>query len=124
MLEKSSSKVGVRTMREEIAILAGPKGWGDTRERWLERAADKLDNVSYRMVRGFFYDEITDDNHWAAIEIRRAVARIEAQREAADLAAQLETIMGRLNVTDPNFHQPTIEALAGTLRKLRGESSA
>lgn len=113
-------------MREEIAILAGPRHWGDTRESWLSNAAEKLaecgSRVPYRMLKGFFYGEIEDDNHWAAIEIRNAAAIIEAQREATALATQLQTIIGGLNVTDEDFHQPTVAALVSTLRKLRGEN--
>lgn len=128
MLEKPSGNVGMRTMREEIAILAGPRNWGDTRESWLSRAADKLEEVGsrvpYRTLKSFFYGEIDDDKHWAAIEIRRAVSIIEAQREAAALATQLETLIGGLNVIDPAFHEPTIAALVGSLRKLRGQDSA
>jgi hypothetical protein len=108
-------------MREEIAILAGPRGWGVTRESWLANAADKVENVPYRMIKSFFYGEIQDDNHWAAIEIKRAVEIIEAQREAAALATQLETIISGLNTTDPDFHRPTIAALSVSLRQLRGE---
>ncbi len=111
-------------MREEIAVLAGPRDWGVTRERWLERVTEKVPNVTYRTVKALWYGEIVDPDHWAARDIRRAVEVIQAQREAAALATQLETLIGGLNVTDPNFHQPTIAALVGTLRKLRGQDRA
>ncbi len=124
MLDKPSSKVGVRTMQEEIGLLAGPRDWGETRERWLERAANKLANVPYRMVKSLFYGEITDDKHWAAIELRETVARIKAQREAAAFANQIESIIGGLRATDEDFHGPAIAALSITLGKLRGLDSA
>ena len=108
-------------MRKEIAIIAGPRDWGDTQESWLAKVPTRVKTVSHRTVKALWYGEITDTDHWAARDIRRAAEVIQAQREATALAAQLETIIGGLNVTDPNFHQPTIAALVGTLRKLRGE---
>lgn len=108
-------------MREEIAILAGPRDWGVTRESWLARVPTKVQTVTFRTVKALWYGEITDPDHWAARDIKRAVEILKAQREAAALASQLETIIGGLNVTDPSFHQPTIAALIGTVRKLRGD---
>lgn len=126
MLEKPSTKVGVRTMRDSIAVLAGPRKWGDTRESWLshaaQRAAEYGANVPYRTVKSLFYGEIADDNHWAAIELRRAAAIIEAQQQAANLAAQFETIISGLVVADEEFHQPTIAALRSAISKMRGEN--
>jgi hypothetical protein len=111
-------------MREEIAFLAGPREWGVTRESWLNGVTAKVPNVTFRTVKALWYGEITDPEHWAARDIRRAVEVIQAQREAANLASQLESLIGGLNVTDPNFHQPTIAQLVGTLRKLRGQDRA
>ena len=108
-------------MREEIAFLAGPRDWGVTRESWLNSITDKVPTVTFRTIKALWYGEITDPDHWAARDIRRAVEVVQAQREAAALATQLESIIGGLNVTDPNFHEPTIAALVGTLRKLRGQ---
>lgn len=112
-------------MREEIAILAGPRRWGDTRESWLSDAADTLarmgSRVPYRMIKSFFYGEIDDDKHWAAIEIKRAAKVIEAQREAAAFATQMETLLGGLNISDPAFHEPAVTALVSVLRQLRGQ---
>lgn len=111
-------------MREEIAILAG-ENWRGNRKSWLTCAADALaeygSKVSRRMVKTFFYAETVDDKHWAAIEIRRVAKIVKAQREAEALALQFETIVSRLNVTDPDFHQPTVDALRGAARQLRGE---
>lgn len=111
-------------MREEIAFLAGPREWGVTRESWLNAVTAKVPNVSFRTVKALWYGEIVDPDHWAARDIKRAVEVIQAQREAAALASQLETILGGLARVDPNFHQPTIAALLGTVRKLRGETGA
>jgi hypothetical protein len=122
MLEKPSTKVGLRTMREEIAVLAGPRDWGDTRESWLARAADKLQNVPYRMVKSFFYGEIIDENHWAAREIRRAAKLAKARQEATAIEVQYQTIIEGLNARDPDFHREDIAALISVLRQMRGEN--
>lgn len=111
-------------MRKEIAVLAGPRDWGVTRESWLARVPVKVPTVSYRTVKALWYGEIEDENHWAARDIKRAVQIIEAQREATKLAQQFESLAAGLVVTDPDFHQPTIAALLGSLRKLRGENQS
>lgn len=108
-------------MRKEIAILAGPRDWGVTRESWLASVPDKVQTVTYRTVKALWYGEIKDPDHWAARDIRRAVEIVQAQREAAELATQLQSIATGLDVTDPNFHRPTISALLGTIRQLRGQ---
>jgi hypothetical protein len=112
---------GVILMRKDIAFLAGPRDWGVTRESWLARVPEKVQTVTYRTVKALWYGEITDTDHWAARDIRRAVEIIRAQRDAAELAERLQSIATGLDVTDPNFHRPTITALLGTIRQLRGE---
>lgn len=111
-------------MRKEIAIIAGPRDWGDTRESWLAKVPPKVKTVSYRTVKALWYGEITDAEHWAARDIRREAELIQAKREAAALASQLETIIGGLNATDPDFHKPSIAALVSSLRSLRGQNSS
>lgn len=107
-------------MRKEIAVIAGPRDWGQTHDSWLARVPKKVKTVSYRTVKALWYGEINDPEHWAARDIRRAVEIIEAQREAANLVSKLETIVSGLDTTDPNFHQPSIAALVSELRKIRG----
>lgn len=111
-------------MRKEIAIVAGLKDWGDTRESWLARVPAKVPTVSFRTVKSLWYGEIRNENHWAAREIKRAAQLIEAQKEAADIARQFEKLAVGLVVTDQDFHQPTIAALLGALRQLRGSNSS
>lgn len=111
---------GKSQMRREIAIIAGPRDWGQTHESWLNRVPERVKTVSHRTVKALWYGEIKDPEHWAARDIRRAVELIEAQREAASLARQLETIVTGLNVSDPDFHKPSIAALVSALRNLRG----
>jgi hypothetical protein len=109
-------------MRKEIAILAGPREWGETRASWLDKAKDLVPNVSHRTMKALWYGEISDPEHWAARDIKRAVEVLQAQREAASLAQQLETIISGLNVTDPDFHKPSTAALVSALRALRGQT--
>lgn len=109
-------------MRKEIAFLAGPRDWGVTRESWLDRVTEKVPTVTFRTVKALWYGEITDPDHWAARDIRRAADMQRARQEAAALAGQFETIARGLGNIDPNFHQPDVAALLGLVRKLRGEN--
>lgn len=111
-------------MRKEIAIIAGPRDWQETQDTWLNKVPGRVKTVSHRTVKALWYGEISDPDHWAARDIRRAVEIIEAQREAAALAAQLETIISGLNVTDAAFHQPSTAALVSALRALRRKDSS
>lgn len=110
-------------MRREIAILAGPREWNDTRESWLNKVCDRVPTITHRTVKALWYGEIKNPDHWAARDIRRAVEVIQAQQEAQALARQLETIVSGLNVSDPDFHRPSIAALVSALRSLRGQNS-
>lgn len=116
----SEIQSGVRQVRREIAIVAGPKDWGDTRESWLARVPRRVPTVSFRTVKALWYGEIDDPDHWAARDIRRAAETIkEGRSEAKALAAQFSTIIGGLNARDPDFHSPEIAALISALRSLR-----
>ena len=48
MSEKSS---GVNDVRREIAVVAGPREWGDTRESWLAKASRRVPSVSFRTMK-------------------------------------------------------------------------
>ena len=125
MSEKAS---GVHSVRKEIAIVAGPMGWDDTRESWLSRVPGRVrrvlktekETVSFRIVKSLFYGEIDDPDHWAARDIRRAAQLIKARNEASALADQYEAIAGGLNATDPDFYSQDVAALVHAARILRG----
>ena len=108
MSEKSS---GESSVRKEIAIVAGPREWGDTRESWLARVPRKVTTVTFRTVKALWYSEIADPMHWAARDIRREAELIEGRKEAAAVAAQYETIIGGLRARDPDFHREDIASL-------------
>ncbi len=117
MSEKAS---GVHSVRKEIAIVAGPKDWGDTRESWLARVSRRVPTVTFRTVKALWYGEIDDPDHWAARDIRSAAQLIEARNEASALADQYEAIAGGLNATDPDFHSQDVAARVHAARILRG----
>jgi len=107
----SEIQSGDRSVRKQIAIVAGPRGWGDTRESWLAIVPRKVTTVSFRTVKALWYGEITDPMHWAARDIRRAAEEIEARREASALKAQYQTIIGGLRAADENFYREEIDRL-------------
>lgn len=122
MSEKQS---GVGDVRKEIAIVAGPKDWGDTRESWLARVSRKVPTVSFRTVKALWYGEISNPDHWAARDIRREAETIKnARREAAALADRYENIAGGLLAKDQDFHSADVAALVHAARILRGMDSA
>jgi hypothetical protein len=114
-MEKSS---GVKNVRREIAVVAGPKDWGDSRESWLSRVPRKVQTVSFRTVKALWYGEIDDPGHWAARDIRRAAEIIEARKEASALADQYQTIIGGLRAADENFYSADIDRLERIARIL------
>lgn len=115
---------GVGQVRREIAIVAGPKDWGDTRESWLARVPRKVQTVTFRTVKALWYGEITDPKHWAARDIRRAAELIEAKKEAADLASQYQQIAGGMRATDENFYSAEIDRLERLARIIGGMDRA
>ena len=121
MAEKSS---GVSSVRNEIAIVAGPSEWGDTRESWLARVCRRVPTVSFRTVKALYYGEITDPLHWAARDIRREAERIEANREASALASQHLAIAEKLLVTDPDFYRAEVARLEQLVAQLRAVDRA
>ena len=117
MSEKSS---GVNDVRREIAVVAGPREWGDTRESWLAKASRRVPSVSFRTMKALWYGEISDANHRASRDVKRAAEIIEAKREARSLAAQYETIAGGMRATDQDFYRAEIDTLVSAARILRG----
>jgi hypothetical protein len=109
------------SVRKEIAIVAGPRGWGDTRESWLAIVPRKVATVSFRTVKALWYGEIDDPTHWAARDIRRAAELIEARKEASALAAQYQTIIKGMRTKDENFYRAEIDRLERLVGRLGDE---
>jgi hypothetical protein len=128
-MEKSS---GESSVRKEIAIIAGPKDWLDTRESWLAGVPEavrkilklKRETVTFRTVKALWYGEIDDPEHWAARDIRRAAQVIEARREANALADQYQTIAAGLSASDPDFFRAEIDRLERLARIIGGQDRA
>ena len=107
----SEIQSGESSVRKEIAIVAGPRGWGDTRESWLAIVPRKVTTVTFRTVKALWYGEIDDPMHWAARDIRRAAELIEARKEATALASQYRTLIGGLRAADEDFYRTEIDRL-------------
>lgn len=119
-------------MRDEIAFVAGPKNWGDTRESWLSRvprSVKKLldtetETVSFRAVKALWYDEIKGREHPAARDIRRAAGLKKARQEALALSLQYREIIGAMNAADgKNLFSEDIARLERVARMLGGDDS-
>lgn len=115
-IQVSESSSGVSPVRREIAIVAGPKDWGDTRESWLARVPRKVSTVTFRTVKALWYEEIKDPTHWAARDIRRAAEIIEARKEAEQLAAKYQSISGAMREQDEDFYRTEIDRLERLVR--------
>ncbi|MCK1367654.1 hypothetical protein [Bradyrhizobium sp. 62] len=116
----SENQSGVKNVRREIAMVAGPKDWGDTRESWLGRVPRKVKTVSFRTVKALWYGEISDPEHWAARDIRREAELIQARQEAAELASQYQQIAGGMRATDTDFYRTEIDRLERIARIIGG----
>jgi hypothetical protein len=108
--------------RQSIAIVAGP--FEGNRKGWLSRVPRKVSTVSFRTVKGLWYGEIEDPDHWAARDIRRAADVIEARKEAAALADQYQNIIGGMRASDEDFYSTEIARLERIARLLSGQDSS
>lgn len=115
-------------MREFIAVVAGPRRWGDTRESWLSRVPRAVkkqigtdaETVSFRTVKALWYGEITNPDHAAARDIRRAADLIQARREAVSLAEKYQSITEAMRGADEGFFSADIARLERVARLLGG----
>lgn len=111
-------------MRELIAAVAGPKGWDETRERWLERASRKA-GISFRAAKAIFYQEIADPEHRAIRRLAQAARLREQERQArADTATsigKLVALRAALAAIDEEFHREPIEQLDEAIRAMGGD---
>ena len=112
MLEKASKM----STREAIAVLAGP--YTGNRNSWLAKAARSVDGVSFRTMRSLWHNEIKDENHLAAITVRRQAEIIGTRRDAAKLAATYHRAAQALTNIDEDFPRNQIDALVNAARTL------
>ena|SRR6185503_210155 len=119
-------------MREEIECLVGPRQWGDTRESWLSRVpkvvksllGTQSETVSFRTVRALWYGEISDPEHSAARDVRRAAELSRARKSALDLAGKYRQIAGDMSAADKAFFSEQVTRLELVASKLCGGDRA
>ncbi len=111
--ESSSREVVVMRnapLREELALVAGPRAWSDTRESWLARAARRC-GINYRTAKAVFYGETTDPRAYVERKIREAAALAEAQQSRRADADKLLSMAAALESKDADFHCQDIASL-------------
>lgn len=109
-------------MRQAIAAVAGPRGWQETREYWLARAARRI-GITYRQTKSLFYQECRDPRASVVQRVRDAALR-HAKREASELADRFDNIAGAMHASDPDFYRQDVDALVSAARALRRLDSA
>lgn len=118
-------------MREEISVLAGPRSWGDTRESWLSRVpravkralGTQKETVTCRTVKSLWYGEITDTDHHAARDVRRAAEIVRARKEATALGSTFQSIAEKMRAahhSNSNDFSADIARLERVARLLGG----
>ena len=103
MPEKSSRGA---TVRELVALVAGPRDWHDNRKSWLQRAGRRA-GISFRQVKALFYGEITDPTHRSARLMRDAAAN------------HYEELAASLTARDADSYREEIAAYLDLARSLR-----
>lgn len=113
------------SVREAMFEIAGKPGHGEQLD-WFDRVAEAA-NISARAVRSLWRNEIQNDDHRAAIAVRRAAEQIkreraikQARQEASALAAQYQTIIGGLRAADESFYSAEIDRLERLARLIGG----
>lgn len=117
-------------MRNEIAICAGPRTWGDTRMSWLSRVpkavkealCTETETVTFRMVKSLWYADrhVSKPDHHASRDVRRAAAIIAARNEAAALAQKYRDLIEGMRANDPNLYSAEIDRLERLASRLCG----
>jgi hypothetical protein len=83
--------------RAWIAIVAGPRTFKDSKEKWLKHAAQRS-KLEPRMMRALYYGEIADPEHAAVKALQAAVDRYEIESltvQLDEVARRLRAIMAR-----------------------------
>lgn len=122
--EKIVSELALE-MRRSIVTAGGTRGWQENRKSWLAKAARKI-GITDRQARSLFYMQ---GNPRAELveRVRAAVGRLtkntldkEARNELAEISERIVRVEALLRVSDPDFHQPEIDAareMAGRIRR-------
>lgn len=96
-------------VRDVVIAAAGERGWSDTREAWIARAARRL-GLNYRRARAIFYGEARriDADEYLSLILRAESLRLEQARQEAvnaaiqaDLRARAAVAVGRGALGEP-----------------------
>ncbi len=102
-------------MRRSIVTAGGTRGWQENRKSWLDKASRRL-GITARQARTLFYmqgtprAELVERVRAAANKLNKDNAK-EARNEYAEISARIARIEQALRISDPEFHQPEIDAL-------------
>jgi len=68
VLEKASKVVSAQA-RDLLCAIAGPRGWNDTRQAWLAKAARRL-GFGHRRTKAIFYGEarVISADEWCVLQ--------------------------------------------------------
>jgi exoribonuclease II len=110
------SKMNGTDWRQEVVWVCGPRLETDTRESWFARGAKKA-GVQWRQLKALFHREVTDPKY--SIGERVKIAAAEARKEAIAHAAQIESLVSRMQHTDADFYREDVAAHLHALRQLR-----
>lgn len=114
---KSDGKKMIRTdWRQEVVWVCGPRLETDTRESWFARGARKC-GVQWRQLKALFHREVTDPKYSIGERVKKAAA--EARKEALEHAAQIESLVSRLQHTDEDFYRADVNGHLHALHQLR-----
>ncbi len=111
------SKMSGTDWRQEVVWVCGPRLETDTRESWFARGAKKC-GVQWRQLKALFHREVTDPKH--SIGERVKVAAAEARKEALEHASQIESLVSRMQHTDPDFYIEDVNAHLHALHQICG----
>lgn len=111
------SKMNGTDWRQEVVWVCGPRLETDTRESWFARGAKKA-GVQWRQLKALFHREVTDPKYSVGERVKTAAA--EARKEALEHAAQLQSLVSRMQRIDPDFHVEDVNAHLYALHQIRG----
>lgn len=121
VLEKASKMVSAQA-REMLCAIAGPRGWNDTRESWLAKAARRL-GFGPRRTKAIFYGEARriSAEEWLRIESEFTALNESASRRLGainelDLLAR-SSVEARREATRPMGMDSRSQGQAGPWEK-------
>jgi hypothetical protein len=110
------SKMSCTDWRREVTWVCGPRLETDTRESWFARGAKRC-GVQWRQLKALFHREVTDPKYSIGERVKNAAA--QARKEALQHAAQVESLVSRMQHTDPDFHIEDVNAHLHALHQIR-----